>query len=121
MSKKDVPAVPGTLKEALAAVIDSPEGLADLQALVREALKAKKSKNVDMEFECKHCKKRQRPRVWIDIPDWAAREKFLALAISYVHGKATTADKPKEKPKITGNFDDMTDEQLADLLGEGEK
>lgn len=108
---------PGSLKDALAAVIDSPEGLAALQDLVREALQAKKKKNVDMEFECKHCKKRQRPRVWIDIPDWAAREKFLALAISYVHGKAPTADKPKPKPKVTGSFDDMTDEELEALLG----
>ena len=104
------------LKAALAAVIDSPEGLADLQNLVREALKAKKDINVDMEFECKSCKKRQRPRVRVSVPDWSAREKFLSLAISYVHGKAPTADKPKAKPKLAGSFEDMTDEELEALL-----
>ena len=104
------------LKAALAAVIDSPEGLKDLQDLVREALKAEKTKDIDFEFECKSCKKRQRPRIKINVPDWSAREKFLSLAISYVHGKAPTAEKLKPKPKVSGNFDDMTDEELEALL-----
>ena len=104
------------LKAALAAVIDSPEGLKDLQDLVREALKAEKTKDLDYEFECKHCKKRQRPRIKIMVPDWQARKQFLELAISYVHGKAPTADKPKAKPKVTGSFEDMTDEELEALL-----
>lgn len=104
------------LKAALAAVIDSPEGLKDLQELVREALKARQRKSVDFEFECSKCGKRQRPRTWIEIPDWGARKQFLELAISYVHGKAPTADKPKAKPKVTGSFDEMTDEELEALL-----
>ena len=104
------------LKAALAAVIDSPEGLKDLQDLVRQALKAERDLHVDMEFECKNCKKRQRPRVKVNVPDWGARKQFLELAISYVHGKAPTADRPKAKPKVAGSFEDMTDEELEALL-----
>ena len=106
----------GGLKAALAEVIDSPEGREQIKSLIREALQATKNVKVDCEFECKNCGKVQRPRIDVPFRDWNAVKQFLDLAITFVHGKAPTADKPKAKPKVTGSFDEMTDEELEALL-----
>ena len=105
-----------TIKEALDSAIDTDQ----LEKIVREALSAEKEVAVDVELElqCKKCKHqfRQRPRVKVLVPDWNARKGFLQLAIEHSQGRAPTAATPKPKPVFGGDMEELTDDQLLELM-----
>jgi hypothetical protein len=74
-----------------------------------------------MEFECKGCGKRQRPRVRVLVPDWNARKGFLQLAIEHSQGRAGVAPAPKKAPSVSaGSFEELSDEDLLALINDTE-
>lgn len=106
-----------TLRDALGSVLESEEGLENLKELVREAINAKREQKVDCEFSCKNCGTKQRPRIYISVPDWNARKNFLQLAIEHFQGRAAQAPAPPKKTKSSGrSFEEMSDEELQALL-----
>jgi len=109
---------PSGTKRSLKDALDSALDLDALEAIVREALTAQKEFHQYVEVTCKHCKKMQRPSVRIQVPDWNARKGFLQLAIEHSKGRAHQAPAPKEGPRISGNMEELSDEQLLALLNQ---
>jgi hypothetical protein len=82
---------------------------ADMAASIRAALESTKTEWV----ECPHCH-RKNPVV---LPNMFERVKAAQLVMSELEGKAGTHREAPAQAKINvANLDDLTDEQLLDLL-----